>query len=389
MRKVRWVQAICLALAAGSFTMSSQASSYGIGQCDQAQSNDAYPAADAEIADWPESLPDPPDAACHAISNSPYTGPDTNICYHVPYQSEPITYSWKDPAEGNQLRWLQFDYYYQATPVTGRPLLVYFHPNGTTNHLHSGSAVFNAIVGRALHNGWGVVSVEFRHPVVDAFLEDDGGKAGDNLGYLPAYDTGRAIQFLREHAATLNFDPRNLFALGYSRGSLSLWQGLQADLARASYNYSSIPRAFYGYQSQTTYRCDEYANDFLATMDRAGWISDCRAENPHYLEFGSALQSVTAATDLPIAIRYRDAFWVDAGGRVRTNTRWSIEHYDIYAPKGSGLDDTEHYPDMGLQLVQRAKAVGSGTIIDVRDCHNDIADGLADWLAFFSRFVVS
>jgi hypothetical protein len=389
---MRAIQALGLALTAGLFAASSQATGYGIGTCDHSQSDDesvvGNPDSDVESTTWPASLPDPPDGPCHVIPVTPYSGSDANVCYHVPYQSEPIGYSWKDPAEGNQPRWLQFDYYFQPNRAPGSPLLVYFHPNGVTNHLHAGSPVFNAVVGRALQNGWSVVSVEFRHPVVDAFLEDNGGRDGDNLGYLPSYDTGRAMQFLREHAAVLHFDPRNLFAIGYSRGSLSLWQGLQADLARRTYTYSSIPRAFYGYQSQTTYQCDEYGNDFLALPDRPGWISDCRAANPHWREFGSAMQSVSSTTNLPIEIRYRDAFWLDANGLVRTNTRWSIEHYDVYAPPGSNLDDTEHYPDMGRQLVQRIGAVGSSTFVDVQDCHNNIGDGFADWLDFFSQYVV-
>jgi len=385
----RSAASLALALVAAVSAMSSHASNFGIGTCDQSQGNDVYPAPDIETTDWPESLPDPPDVACHTISGNVYTSPDSNICYHVPYQSEPLTYAWRDPAEGLQLRWLQFDFYPAPSAAKGHPLLVYFHPNGATNHLHADSAVYAAIVGRAMANGWAVASVEFRHPVVDAFLEDDGGNVGDNLGYLPTYDTGRALQFLREHAAVLNIDPRNVFAVGYSRGSLSLWQGLQPDLARATYNYSSIPRAFYGYQSQTTYQCDDYGTDFLTAADRSGWISDCRAGNSHYAEFGSALQSVSKQTTLPMAIRYRDAFWVDSNGHVKTNTRWSIEHYDIYAPPGSDLDDTEHYPDMGLQLAQRVKAVGSAAFIDVRDCRNTVPEGFADWLTFFSRFVVS
>jgi len=389
MGKVRLAGAVGLWLTAGSFAVSAAESGDGIARCEHSESDDpsVVGSPDYESATWPESLPEPPDEPCHVISKTPYTGPDTNICYHVPYQSEPIKYSWKDPAEGYQRRWLQFDYYYPTTPAAGHPLLAYFHPNGTTNHLHSGSPVFNAIVGRALQNGWGVASVEFRHPVVNAYLEDKGGREGDGLGYLPTYDTGRAMQFLREHAHVLNFDPRNLFALGYSRGSLSLWQALQPDLATHSYDYSSIPRAFYGYQSQTTYRCDEYPTYFLTPEDRPDWVSDCHSDNPHHREFGSAIRSVTAATRVPIAIRYRDAFWVDAHGRVRTNTRWSIEHYDIYAPPGADPDDTEHYPDMGLQLVQRVDEVGSSATIDVRDCHNNIKDGFGDWLDFFRQFV--
>jgi hypothetical protein len=320
------------------------------------------------------------------------------ICYETP-ASEPATYHWREMSDGGAKLYLSFDFFKPGTAAQDpkRPLIVYFHPNGVKSHLVYPKQMWKNIVQPAMAQGWAVATVEFRHPVADAYLEDPEGAGSftQGLAYSPTYDTGYAMQFLRANAARLDIDPDRLFALGYSRGSLALWQSLQTELASRDYPYSSVARAFYGYQAQTTYQCAEYGTAFImkdnaGVNDRAAFITDCKADNPRYREFGSTLQSVSADTTLPMMLRYADPFYLDGAGAVKLNTWWAIQHYNrpLYPDRPDLWDDTEHYPDMGAALRQAYQAAaGPFARIDVADCRNDTADGFADWVGFVKNLL--
>jgi hypothetical protein len=340
-----------------------------------------------------DSLPnDPPCVALGSVPIRPGTETD-DICYTSP-DSEPLGYHWHEATDGGAVVYRSFDFFRPdlAAQDPKKPLIVYFHPNGVKSHLVSTKQMWKNIVQPAMAMGWAVATVEFRHPVTDAYLEDPIGSSpwAQGLPASPTRDTGYAMQFLRANARKLGFDPQRLIALGYSRGSLSLWQSLQPDMAGKRYPYSSVPGAFYGYQAQTTYKCDEYGFDFITADndghdDRAEFDTQCKRDNPRWREFGSAMQSISSRTTLPMMIRYADPFWLQADGMVKLNTLWSILHYSkpLYPHDPEQWNDTEHYPDMGRELQQiYIAAVGPDAPIDTADCRNDTVAGFADWVPY-------
>ncbi len=336
--------------------------------------------------------------------------PVTNICYTGGVPNAPAPgYSFVDPTEGSTARYLTFDFW--AADVSNAPLLVYFHPNGVTKSLTVGGDIYNNVVLPALTAHFAVASVEFRHPVVDDFLFDhkSDGSTGPGLGYLPSNDTGYAVQFMRAHSVKLGVDPNNVFSVGYSRGSLSLWQALQPDLKTSSYNFSSIPNGFYGYQAQTTYKCAEFATWFVTSSnannnghnDQADSLSECQTKYTgasgtlYYPMFTSAVDSLISSTRLPIMIRYRDAFYTNAAhnppdAAIKLNTLWSIQNYD-YQNDQVTPDGTDHYPDMGVELYQTYRSLlqPSGIVadVDIDQCRANVTDGFAELITFIQNHI--
>lgn len=273
------------------------------------------------------------------------TGPNAATKVATLSASGPVTFQW------GALTWLEpalhcgqvgqtFDYWPATggTQAANHPTIVYFHPNGATSHVKAGSPLYENVVLPATTAGYNVVSVEFRHPVIDQYL------AAVEGGKVPAQDTGLVIQFLRTHAAALRISQDNLFAFGYSRGSLALWQQLQPDLGGGSTGRpSSKVSAFVGYQAQTTYRCDEYGALFLDPADpgTAPTIATCDTDNPYEAQFGSAVDAVTA-NSLPVKLQYQLGFELQPGSETDI---LPITATDLFANF-----EAEHYPDYGIAL---------------------------------------
>lgn len=259
------------------------------------------------------------------------------------------SYRWKEPAWGCRDVGQTFDFWpaQGGDLTTNHPTIVYFHPNATGSHLGNASAFYNNVILPAITSGWNVASVEFRHPVIDQYLAPSLG------GQVPANDTGLAIQFLRAHAKTLGVSTNNLFAFGYSRGSLSLWQQLQPDLGGGTTGRpSSLVSGYFGYQSQTTYQCNQYESLFLDPNDpsTADYIAQCNADNPYEAQFGSAVSSVTAGS-LPVHLQYQQDFVLQPGTRKKiqkVGAAWLVANFE-----------TEHYPDYGIALLNAYAAHGN------------------------------
>jgi hypothetical protein len=238
-------------------------------------------------------------------------------------------------------------------PATGgdananHPTIVYFHPNGTTYRVWPGSTLYNNVVLPATTAGFNFVSVEFRHPVIDQYL------APQNGGRVPQRDTGLAIQYLRAHAATLKVSTNNLFAFGYSRGSLALWQALQPDLGGGTTGRpSSLVSAFVGYQAQTTYQCDQYGTLFLQPDDPStpAYVQACKDQNPYWQQFTSAIDGVTK-NSLPVKLQYQLDF------ELATNSHMKIQR--VTAPWLMANYEPVHYPDFGIALYDAYTAAGN------------------------------
>ncbi len=245
--------------------------------------------------------------------------------------------SWIEPGLNGGPRIQAFDFY--AAPGDGaRPLVIWAHPNEKTKAIPVGSDLYQALVELALDAGFSFASIEFRHPVVNADLADSATNPG-----VPHYDVARALQFIRANADALGIDPRNVFFVGKSRGALALWTALQDDMADP-YSHDPVARqstrvnAVFGYNMQTTYRGSEFADLFIVPGDRAEFNAIFEAENPKYLQYGSAIASVNASglyPDPPVMLRY--------GGAI-VPRQLTVE--EMFA------QDEIHYPNFGPALCQ-------------------------------------
>jgi len=212
------------------------------------------------------------------------------------------------------------------------PLIVYFHPDGTTNHISPGSGADIRLLQPALQAGYAFASVEFRHPVDD----DEYLNAPDDPR-VPHWDAARATQFIRANAKALGIDMRRVFFVGHSRGSLSIWTALQPDMADPDSpdpvaRESTRVLALVEYQGQTTYRDREFAKLFIVKRDRASLEETYETDHPKWEQFGSAIDSVDA-TSPPISLRYRDEYPGHAITLDKLQSKYSQDHYPGQGPK--------------------------------------------------------
>lgn len=287
-------------------------------------------------------------------------GPD--LCYG--------TESWREPTLSGI--WLQqrFDFYRApgASATTPAPLIVWAHPNGASKSIAPGSGADNALLKPALAAGFAFASVEFRHPVVNENEADSATHPG-----VPHYDLARALQFIRANASALGIDRRNVFVVGGSRGTLSLWTVLQTDMAIPTSpdpvaRQSTRANAVFAYNAQTTYDGREFADLFLVEADRAAFKAAWQAQHPKYAQFGSSIQSVSA-DDPPVMLRY-DQFFI---GRLVT------------AEELTGVDAV-HYPDYGLAICAAYGIAGIGARCTVEgDPRFEGAAGYAGYVDFFRQ----
>jgi acetyl esterase/lipase len=295
--------------------------------------------------------------------------------------ADPVTYEWgpatwlepsMDCASMSQV--LEFWSATGGDLGTPRPTIVYFHPSGTTYRVWRDSVLYANLVLPATAAGYNFVSAEFRHPVADQYL------APKNKGRLYQHDAGLAIQYLRAHAAALAISTNNVFAFGYSRGSLALWEALQPDLGGGTTGQpSSRVSAFVGYQAQSTYKCQQFSRLFLLPDDPLTpvYVQDCKNQNPQWSQFRSAIDSVTADS-VPVRLQYEQAFNLVAGSTVRiqrVSPPWLTANYDAV-----------HYPDFGIALYNAYRRAGNTRIEYPQDL---VPQGLqfVGWQAFIQPLV--
>ncbi|GAA4784676.1 hypothetical protein [Lysobacter hankyongensis] len=286
--------------------------------------------------------------------------PGKDICYG--------TAAWREPTLGGI--WLQqrFDFHRApgASDTTPAPLIVWAHPNGASKSIVPGSGPDNVLLKPALAAGFSFASVEFRHPVVnenEAYSPTDPG--------VPHRDLARALQFIRANAAALGIDRRNVFVVGGSRGTLSLWTVLQNDMAIPTSpdpvaRQSTRANAVFAYNAQTTYDGREFADLFLVEAERPGFKAAWQAQHPKYAQFGSSIQSASA-DDPPVMLRYDQAFV----GRLVTLQELAAV-------------DSVHYPDYGLAICAAYRMAGIGARCTVEaDPRFAGAAGYSGYVDFF------
>lgn len=298
-------------------------------------------------------------SACTPVALTPET-PGKDICYG--------TATWREPTLGGV--WLQqrFDFYRApgASDTTPAPLIVWAHPNGGTKSIVPGSGPDNVLLKPALAAGFSFASVEFRHPVVNENEADSPTNPG-----VPHHDLARALQFIRANASVLGIDRRNVFVVGGSRGTLSLWTVLQDDMAIPTSpdpvaRQSTRANAVFAYNAQTTYDGREFADLFLVEAERPAFKAAWQAQHPKYAQFGSSIQSASA-DDPPVMLRYDQAFI----GRLVTAEELAAV-------------DSVHYPDYGLAICAAYRIAGIGTRCTVEgDPRFEGAAGYDGYVAFF------
>lgn len=276
---------------------------------------------------------------------APYADGD-NKWASIPYGSA----TWTESGARAQV----LDVYKPATaaPAGGYPVILWFHPNGATHVMTPGSDIDNARI-EALAAGFAFISCDFRHPVTNV---SEG---------APHQDVGRAIQMARALANAFQLSKTNVFALAQSRGSLALWQGMQANLAdnQASTwegRQSSYLKGIWAFNPQTTYNTEQMASLFVtAGAEQAEFL----AAFPNDARWGSAITDVATAPNLPaVALLAENAYWL---------TPQNAETV--------GADT--HYPDFCRTLREAYVARGSRPMVADLDLHGTGGrfTGAVDW----------
>ena len=238
---------------------------------------------------------------------------------------------------------------FAAIPLSGIPLVVWFHANGSTKTV-PGSGPLHDAKDEILAAGFAFAAVDFRHPVVNV---DEG---------APHNDCGLAIQMLRAMATAFGLDKLNFYGLAKSRGSLCLWQALAPDLANGNGDtwqkrQSSLLKGVWTHAAQTTYSTTEFANLFILEAERAAFL----VAFPDDVRWGSSIQLADTSNHRPFV---------------------TILHADPY-PTGlvHANEVDEHYSGFGSAFRDAYLAEGLGAKITAQDEIDD-ADayiGAVDW----------
>lgn len=280
------------------------------------------------MADEPQGTPLPAQGVVSAATNPvDPRGVHTNI--------EWGTEAWKEPTRGCKWSRQVLDFWPAmpldlAAPEALFPTIVYFHPNKANHHWEPGSNLDAQLAQVAHDNGFHFISVDFRHPVTDQYL------AGYPPGTpVPHTDVRAALTQLRTNAPKLKINVNKMYAFGHSRGTLALWQALQGDSL-------GLVKAVVGYQAQTTYQCQQFADLFMVPGTKTDEdVALCKVDNPYHTQFGSAVSSVHPSRTLHVMLQYTDKFYLQTDApnetRIKPITVADLKQHDRL-----------HYPNFGM-----------------------------------------
>lgn len=292
------------------------------------------------LADEPEGTPLPAQGVVSVATNPvDINGVHTNIVWGPE--------RWKEPTRNCKGSRQVLDFWPalpldQAAPEALFPTIVYFHPNGVNHHWEPESPLHTQLAQVAHDNGFHFISVEFRHPVPDQYL------AGYPAGTpVPHTDVKAVLTTLRTKATTLKIDVNRMYAFGHSRGTLALWQAVQSDSA-------GLVKAVVGYQAQTTYQCQQFADLFMVPSKATeADVTQCKQDNPYYAEFGSAVSGVHSTMTLHVLLQYKDKFYLQSDApnetRIKPITAAELKQHDRV-----------HYPNFGMAFYNAMTGRGLG-----------------------------
>lgn len=255
------------------------------------------------------------------------------------------------------------DFWPVVRGATGQPLILWAHPGNGFKEIEvtrnrALPSLYNKLIIEARRAGFAVGSLDYRHPVQN-----------DDIVPAPHLDVGRAVQSVRAMSVELGIDPRNIFLVGVSQGSLGVWQALQEDLmvpgADGPAGQSSRVNAAYAYNAQVTYRGQETADRFLVPDDRPAYVAQWLVDHPQDALFGSALASVVPDS-VPVMLKYEAPYFH------RLVSRQELSN---------------HHPDFGLALCEAYAQQGIAERCSVLDQVPKDQDLIGAIPFFLSHFV--
>lgn len=281
-------------------------------------------------------------------------GDDRGIFYNLLWGTE----EWEEPTRNCALTYQVFDFQpakdYNPKVNDGKtfPVMVYFHPNGEVHGWETDSKIDENVARHARNLNYHFISAEFRHPVADQYLVED-----PPPNYIPHTDVGLFIQFMRQKAAQMKIDPRNIFVFGRSRGALALWQAMQADMGNG--NNSIAISGFIGYQAQTSYQCDVFANFYL-TPPATDWRSFCKSDeqNKHDHLFGNAILDIAISTAVPVMLQYEHQFKLVDGSDTQIKKISPSTYMQL------NQNERLHYANFGMAFYNGYLAAGLGPLME-------------------------
>ncbi|WP_396267101.1 hypothetical protein [Ideonella sp.] len=280
---------------------------------------------------------------------APYWDPQCNCYRNVPWGGE----RWFETSLNREVSQVYDLWMPPMASETPMPLVIWAHASGSDHVIPNRKGpVYRGLVSPALAAGMAVMSVEFRHPVDNAYL-----------GAVHHDDLLHVIQYARALAPALGLDVNNVFLASRSRGTLAIWTAMQDDRAQPDgslqQQQSSRVTAVFGIQAQTTYASEENAL-YLYEEERKAYLK----RNPGNPLFGSAVASASA-DDPPVLMRYTPAFY-----------RRLVHRNELSA----------HHPDYGLTLCQRYTDLGIGEKCLAQDQVQQ-AQYFAGVIPFFQAFL--
>jgi hypothetical protein len=183
--------------------------------------------------------------------------------------------NWTEAINGVDIKYVRRFDYWRGPNTDGLtlPLIIWSHPNGSTETIGVDSDLEERLVKRALGRGFALMSIQFRHPTSSQkrYTIPLPGKSPPDADAKPATDIATAVQFARQNTRQLQIDPANIFLVGQSRGSLAVLTALIKDQKKpvpgtgdeALIVKSSKPRAVFAIQAQVTYEHNQLRDTFI------------------------------------------------------------------------------------------------------------------------------
>lgn len=264
-----------------------------------------------------------------------------DICY-----ADGVRWSERAPKGSGNIELAQrFDYFRPTSADLSQklPLVIWAHPSGETENMPLPGPRFQKQVIPALEKNFAFMSIEFRHPV-SSQLAPTNPPTPPQLD-IPNTDITHAVQWVRAWADELGIDPKNIFLMGQSRGTLSLLTALSPNMATSDgapyMTQSSRVSAAWAVQAQTTYRKGQVRDTFIHPDDHKKF-SNSYAE---FIKPGSAIDQISV-NDPPLALRYEHA---PTDPELKTVIPLHMPNDDKTCSYADGCFDL-HHPNFGLKL---------------------------------------
>lgn len=184
-------------------------------------------------------------------------------------------------AVGNNLDVVRRAFFYKPKNSTAMklPLIIWSHPNETADVVEDTAYARLEIAQQATDHGFAFLSVQFRHPTRSQTWhaapmgppdrDHNGDPPPATAVMRPSTDIATAVQWARANHRRLGIWPNDIFIVSQSRGSLAVLTALMPDQKIAGATNppwakeSSLPKAVFAAQAQTTYREDQLKSFFL------------------------------------------------------------------------------------------------------------------------------